>query len=122
METQILNNMKNISNIYEINTRVWLKRFRNEDENINLSEVPDEYWIQLKESGIDCVWLMGVWKLFPESAQKYCFEQGLVDEYTSALPNWTKYDVTGSPYAIDNYTLDPSLGDKNDLKKLNPLC
>ena len=55
--------MQKNANIYEINTRVWLKRFVSESKIPTLKDVPQEYWMNLKDLGIDYVWLMGVWKI-----------------------------------------------------------
>ena len=55
--------MQKNANIYEINTRVWLKRFVSESKIPTLKDVPQEYWMNLKDLGIDYVWLMGVWKV-----------------------------------------------------------
>lgn len=101
--------------IYEINTRVWIKRF---GENIKLHEVPTEYWTSLKDKGIDFVWLMGIWKTLPGLAKKYCFEEGLQREYSSALKDWNDEDVIGSPYAIDDYVVNESLGGEPSLMQL----
>ena len=36
--------MKNNKNIYEINTRVWLKRFSSDGNTATIKDVPKEYW------------------------------------------------------------------------------
>ena len=43
--------MKSNPSIYEINTRVWIKRFG----TATLSEIPDQYWLDLKNNGIDYI-------------------------------------------------------------------
>ncbi|MGH1437162.1 MAG: alpha-amylase family glycosyl hydrolase [Lewinella sp.] len=100
--------------LYEINTRVWRKRF---GPATTLLEVPDAYWQQLGALGVDYVWLMGVWQTGP-NVLDYALEDGLQQAYSRALPDWTNEDVIGSPYAIDRYVLHPSLGKSGDLKKL----
>ncbi len=102
-------------NLYEINTRVWIKRF---GENVKLDEVPTEYWINLADKGIDYVWLMGVWKTNESAIDKYCFEEGLVEEYSRALPDWKHEDIIGSPYAIDDYEINPAFGGNKSLQNL----
>ncbi len=110
--------IRNNPNIYEINTRVWIKRFYNNGEKITLSQIPKDYWKDLKAKGIDAVWLMGIWKTNPETVKKYCFEENLVREYSKALKDWKEEDVIGSPYAIDSYEINPELGNETDLPKL----
>jgi glycosidase len=95
--------------IYEINTRVWIKRFSHNGNVPRLIDVPTEYWETLASKGIKYVWLMGVWETVPETVEKYCFAEGLKNEYNQALPEWTEEDVIGSPYAVNNYNLNKEL-------------
>ncbi len=105
-------------NIYEINTRVWLKRFSNGNGRARLKDVPKDYWLKLKELGIDLVWLMGIWKTNEESIEVYCFDENLVNEYSKTLKDFKREDVIGSPYSIDSYEINPQLGTEQDLLEL----
>ncbi|MFA3782176.1 alpha-amylase family glycosyl hydrolase [Melioribacteraceae bacterium 4301-Me] len=118
--------------IYEINTRVWIRKFDNINSNrksndsaskvklqeTNFKNIPFSYWEHLKKLGIDYVWLMGVWKTCPSTIEKYCFEEDLKNSYTRALKDWKKEDIAGSPFAIDKYEINPLLGSKEDLLEL----
>ena len=104
--------------IYEINTRVWLKRFDTKWRRAKLKDIPDEFWKYLLGRGVEMVWMMGVWKLVDKRVKKYAIVPGLTQEYTKALPDWKEEDVIGSPYAIDVYEVNPSLGSEKDLKEL----
>ena len=106
--------MKCNPSVYEINTRVWIKRFGVK----SLNEIPNSYWADLRNKGIDYVWLMGVWKTCDSIIEKYCFEEGLVKSYERALKDWKKEDIIGSPFAIDNYKVNPSLGGNEALAEL----
>lgn len=112
--------MMNNLRIYELNTCVWIKQYQ---ENLKLSDIPDKFINDLLHWGIDALWLMGVWKKNPETIEKYCFEPGLIASYNNSLPDWQKEDVIGSPYSIDSYQVNPSLGNMDDLlllrKRLN---
>lgn len=110
----MLNNPK----IYEINTRVWINRFASKKNPVKITQVPKVYWQTLKDLGFDYIWLMGIWQTVPASVEKYCLTENLMKEYSAALPDWKKEDVVGSPYAIDKYVINPSLGSKNDLIEL----
>ena len=77
--------------LYQINTRVWIKRFKEQKLNC----IPNEYWQNLKNSGIEYVWLLGIWKICPSTIEKYCFEEDLVKSYSKALKNWKKEDKIG---------------------------
>lgn len=61
---------------------------------------------------------MGVWKTNPSTIQKYCFEPELIAAYNRCLKDWTKDDVIGSPYSIDEYDVNPDLGSWLELKEL----
>jgi glycosidase len=114
--------MKICSNprLLEINARIWIKRFGND---CNLSSIPDEQINKWKELGVDMIWLMGVWDNNKAVINEYCFEPELISSYNSALKNWCKDDVIGSPYSIDKYEINSLLGSREDLlsfkKKLN---
>jgi len=106
------------SKIYEINTRVWIKRFARNNKTPKLIDVPNDYWQNLFSKGIKYVWLMGIWETVPEAIEKYCFDDGLVSEYYKALPNWNREDIIGSPYAIDNYIINKSLASTSEFNQL----
>lgn len=107
--------------IYEINTRVWINQFRNSKNTATLLDVPIAYWKELKAKGIDMIWLMGIWETCSSTVEKYCFEENLVKEYKRALKNWKKEDVIGSPYAINNYNINPVFGTTDDFKKIKEI-
>jgi hypothetical protein len=109
--------------IYQINTRVWLQRFVKVDRSARLEDVPDSFWEDLVSKGIEFVWLMGIWKNCESTIEKYCLEDDLVHSYHKALKDFNESDVIGSPFAIDNYEVNPKIGDENSIlnlkKKLN---
>ncbi len=98
---------------YEINTRSWIKQF---GPNAGLKDIPDQYWKQLRKKGIDYVWLMGVWQTTNSSIEAYCFHPDLIRAYDRVNPAWTKEDIYGSPYAIEDYQVATQLGTNEDLK------
>ena len=106
--------------LLEINARIWIKRFV---KNCTLSLIPDEEITKWKDLGFDMIWLMGVWDNNKNVIDEYCFEPELISSYNSALKDWKKDDVIGSPYSIDKYQLNPLFGKREDLlsfkKKLN---
>ncbi len=104
--------------IYEINTRVWIRQFDKDKKRAKLTDIPGDYWDDLKSKGMHYVWLMGIWKTNEEAVQKYCFEDFLIREYTHALKDFRKSDVIGSPYAIEDYIVNPELGNFKSLLTL----
>lgn len=116
MEMKLSNNPR----LLEINTRIWIKRF---GSDFTLASIPDEEITKWKELGFDMIWLMGVWDNNKSVIDEYCFEPDLISAYNSALRDWQKDDVIGSPYSIDKYEVNTVLGTKGDLlafkKRLN---
>lgn len=111
--------MRPYPNLYEINTQLFLKRLSAKRKDISsLADLPDNVWKQYADRGFDLIWLMGVWQRSQASCKEALQIKGLRERYDSVLPGWTEDDVTGSPYAIYDYSLDPSLGAKNDLQQV----
>ncbi|KAB2840943.1 MAG: glycosidase, partial [Melioribacteraceae bacterium] len=100
--------------IYEINTRVWIKRFDTPTTKAKLRDVPLSYWQEIADLGIEYVWLMGIWQTCESTIDKYCFEEGLTKSYSRALKDWKHEDISSSPYSIDDYQINPLLGDEDD--------
>jgi len=114
--------MKICSNprLLELNARIWIRRF---GQDFTLASVSDDQITRWKELGFDMIWLMGVWDNNKDVINEYCFEPELISSYNSALKDWHKDDVIGSPYSIDRYEINPLLGTREDLlsfkKRLN---
>ena len=101
--------------LYEINTRVWIKRF---GEKSTLNTISLDVFQKLADKGINIIWLMGIWKTCASTVEKYCFEIDLISAYNNSLKDWHKEDIIGSPFAIDKYEVNPLLGNLNDLLEL----
>ena len=109
-------------NLYEINTAAWLLELsQREGEPVNLGNIPLAEWDRLKAAGMDYVWLMGIWKRSPQSCQIFLNSAQLRASVESSLPGFKVEDVKGSPYAIQAYEPDPSLGLWDDLTKIHEL-
>jgi hypothetical protein len=104
--------------IYEINTRPWLRGFDKENKRATLLDVPEHYWDNLSKNKFDYIWLMGLWKTSESVIDKYCFEPGLIKDYSRALKDWKREDVIGSPFAIDRYEVNPRVGTRKSLLEL----
>ena len=97
--------------IYEINTWVWLDELaRRMGQKIGLGGVPDEEWDAIAALGFDAVWLMGVWERSPAGIAIALKNDGLVDSFRQALPDFTDADVVGSPYCVRDYSVAAHLG------------
>ncbi len=100
--------------LYEINTRIWINQF---EKGSTLSQINVDVFKDLAEKGIDNVWLLGIWKTCPALVEKYCFTPELISGYGKCLKDWRKEDVIGSPFAIDDYEVNPEFGNFSDIKK-----
>jgi len=107
--------MKINSNLYEINTRIFIKRF---GDKATLSSIPKEFFKELTELGFSALWLMGAWKTCDNIIDACCFSPDLVSAYSRALKDWRREDVIGSPYSVDCYNLNPMLGEETELLNL----
>jgi glycosidase len=106
----VISNLK----IYQINTRVWIKRF---SPNSTISSLPISYFKALADKGINVIWLMGIWKTCPGVIKDCCLTSDLISSYQKALTDWKKEDVIGSPFSIDSYSPDEALGSWDDFVK-----
>ncbi len=111
--------MRRNPHLYEINTRLFVRRLaRKYGRDISLSNIPDDEWQTLRRLGIDLVWLMGIWQSSAGARQQALLNPAMRHEYDSVLPGWTAEDIAGSPYAVSAYELDPTLGTSQDLAEL----
>ncbi len=75
--------------IYEINTWVWLDELsRREGAPIDLAGVPEREWDAIAALGFDAVWLMGVWERSPAGIAIALENEGLVESFRRALPDF----------------------------------
>jgi hypothetical protein len=97
--------------IYEINTWVWLNELsRKYNRTVTLSSVPSEEWDYLSFFAFDAVWFMGVWERSPTGMAVANQNQGLIEDFRRALPDFRPEDNVGSPYCVRNYVVDCHLG------------
>jgi len=102
--------------IYEINAWTWLTDLERKYEGkLDLSSIPANEWDELKHLGVDGVWLMGVWARSPAGTKISRENPELNREYRTILPDFKEGDVSGSPYCIRTYTVEPRLGGKKAL-------
>jgi len=104
--------------VYEINTVLWLRELSaTYSKTITLGSVPSREWDKIKRFKFDYVWLMGVWKRSVAGRKIAQRATEMFDAYNRALPGWAEEDIAGSPYSIQGYEPDPSVGDWDDLQK-----
>ncbi len=102
--------------VYEINTRSWLKeltlRF---GHPVTLANVPELECARWEHLGFTHIWLMGVWTIGPRSGE-VALASGA---FAPSNPDSGKEDaeITGSPYAVADYRICPSLGGEAGLSE-----
>ncbi len=97
--------------IYEINTWVWLGELsRKYQKSMDLATVPEQEWDAIAAHGFDAVWFMGVWERSPFGIRIAMQNQGLLEDFRRALPDFAAEDIVGSPYCVRRYTVDEHLG------------
>jgi hypothetical protein len=102
--------------IYEINTWVWLSEIAQKyHQAMDLATVPTEEWDKIAAFGFDAVWFMGVWERSPAGIEISMKNQGLVEDFKRALPDFTAEDNVGSPYCVRSYIVDEHLGGADGL-------
>ncbi len=102
--------------VYEISTCVWLADLSKKyGDTIELGSVPPQEWDAIAAFGFDAVWLMGVWERSPAGIAVANNNQGLLEDFRRALPDFQPLDNVGSPYCIRRYAVDRLLGGPNGL-------
>src|SRR5512136_2795226 len=97
--------------LYEINTWVWLADLsRKYRRVVNLATVPEQEWDAIAAYGFDAVWFMGVWERSPAGIAISMRNEGLLEDFKRALPDFSAEDNVGSPYCVRRYVVDEHLG------------
>jgi hypothetical protein len=103
--------------IYEINTWVWLGDLGQKyGRLVTLATVPEQEWDAIAAYGFDAVWFMGVWERSPVGIAISMGNQGLLDDFQRALPDFSAADNVGSPYCVRGYVVDEHLGGPEGLE------
>ncbi len=97
--------------IYEVNTWVWLNNLsRKHQRRLDLGTIPEQEWDAIADQGFDAVWFMGVWERSPAGMAISMRNEGLLQDFRRALPDFAPEDNVGSPYCVRRYVVDGHLG------------
>jgi hypothetical protein len=103
--------MRTHPHLFEINTWPWLTEIgRRLGRAVTLGSIPDREWERLKDSGIDIVYLLGIWRRSRLGRDLARAQSSLFASYDAALPGWHAEDVVGSAFSISAYEPDPHIG------------
>jgi hypothetical protein len=104
--------------LFEINTAAWLFSLsRKLGKQVHLGDVPSEEWDRLKSTGMDFVWLMGVWSRSQMGRNVSLTDPGFHKIFDNITPDWTPEDVIGSSYSISSHEPDPLVGTWDDIDR-----
>jgi hypothetical protein len=85
--------MRTHPHLYEISAWPWLERLsREENRRVTLGDVPPAAWDAIAKTGMDCVYLMGVWQRSAVGRLMGRTDPALVAEYDRGLPGWELSD------------------------------
>ena len=82
---------------------------------MTLADIPDADWDAVTPSGVDAVWLMGVWERSPAGLELAMANAGLLESFREALPDVRPADIIGSPYCVRRYVADERFGGPSGL-------
>ena len=105
--------------LYQVNTRIWLREFSERfGRPATLADIPNEFLDQVASLGFDYVWFLGIWQTGQAGREVSLSHPKWLQEFQATLPDFTKADVSGSPFAVTGYTLHQDFGQEADLVSL----
>jgi glycosidase len=105
--------------LYQINTRVWLTALsRTLGRAATLDDIPDAELDRLAAMGFDWVWFLSVWQTGLASQKISRSHPEWRKEFAETLPDLREEDITGSGFAIADYTVHRDFGGDAALARL----
>lgn len=116
----------NTNLIYHIDIREFFYRHKSKNPFIkNILDLPFNFFEELKDLGVEILWLTGTFERSEESQKISVTMKELYKSYFESLPDWKEDDIIGSPYAIKTYKISKEFGGTKTFlefkKKLNKL-
>ena len=104
--------------LYQINTRIWLRELGVAlGRSATLDDVPDASFDEISADGFDWVWLLGIWQTGEAGRQVSLHRPEWQIEYRDLLTDFTPDDVCGSPFAIQEYSVNREFGGSGALER-----
>jgi glycosidase len=105
--------------LYQVNTRIWLGELSRRLGRVGtLDDTPDADLDTLASLGFDWLWPLGVWQTGPAGRAISWAHPDWRLEYSELLPGFTADDVTGSPFAVQAYSVHRDFGGDAALSRL----
>lgn len=103
--------MPRYPSLFQINTRVWLRRLSREaGRRVTLADIDGATFDDFAEKGFDWIWLLSVWQTGAAGRAVSRSMPQWRAEFESVLPDLTEDDICGSGFAITAYTVGDMLG------------
>ena len=97
--------------LFQINTRVWLRRLSREaGRRITLADIDEATFDDFADKGFDWIWLLSVWQTGAAGRAVSRSNLQWRAEFESVLPDLTEDDICGSGFAITAYTVSDLVG------------
>ena len=97
--------------LYQLNTRVWLRRLSHErGKQITLAEIDDATIDGFARQGFDWIWLLSVWRTGPAGRAVSRSRPEWRAEFSAILPDLEEVDICGSGFAINAHTVSDEIG------------
>jgi hypothetical protein len=97
--------------LFELNTRCWLRALSDKLRRpVTLATVPDEEFRFWQERHFTYLWLMGVWATGPKARELARAQPNLVALSQEAFGARGPEELTGSPFAVADYTVAADMG------------
>ena len=97
--------------LYQINTRVWLRRLAQEQGRpVTLADIDQATIDGFARQGFGWIWLLSVWQTGPAGRAVSRGNPAWRAEFKAALPDLVEDDICGSGFAITGYTVSDELG------------
>jgi hypothetical protein len=101
--------------LYQINTRILLSEI---SPRATLDDVPDTLLDRLAALGFDVIWMLGVWQTGQAGQQVSRTQPDWRRGYPEDLPDVKEEDICGSPFAVQEYTVNRDFGGEAALARL----
>ncbi len=97
--------------LFQINTRIALQELSQRlGRPAWLADIPDAFLDRWAEMGFDWIWFLGLWQTGALAREVSRRNPEWQDELRGLLPDFTIDDVSGSPFAIEQYVLHRDFG------------
>jgi glycosidase len=105
--------------LLQINTRTWLNELGAALRRpATLDDVPDATLDRIARDGFEWVWLLGIWQTGEAGREISLHEPQFRAEYHELLGEFTDADVSGSPFAVQQYVVNREFGGPAALRRL----